>query len=149
MIPIRAWCFVLAFCAPAMALGDTNARFEDQRLFTTAAQRERLDAIRAGTSPPEPEAGRTRAAPVPPPPKPPPVSLDGFVSRGDGRSAVWANGTSTLRGSPGADLRVHGDRIQGSAVVITLPDGRTIRLKPGQRWDPDSERVIDPYKARR
>lgn len=121
--------------------------FDDERLFTTPKQRERLDRARAGVRVETPESGRPPALADPEPPEPPPeVRLRGFVRRSGGRSAVWVNDRSTLgRHGLGDDLEVQRGRVEGSTVVIRLPDGRTVRLKPGQRWDPESGRVVDDY----
>lgn len=137
---------------PTALAADAAPRFDGQRLFTTAAQREQLDALRDGKPLPErPPESRRQTLVLPPEKKtaekkPPAVTLQGFVRRSGGRSAVWANGQSTLR-----DRRIDGDvrisgRIEGTAVLVTLPDGRTVRLQPGEVWDPKGERVIDQYR---
>lgn len=139
---------------PTVHSAETSGRFDDERLFTTAEQREYLDALRAGSPAPErPDDGRQE--PVVPPKaeqekaekKLPSVSLQGFIRRSDGRSAVWANGQNTLNDDRLADdVRIDSGRIEGTTVVVTLPDGRKVRLEPGQAWDSDSGRVVDQYR---
>lgn len=128
---------ILSVATPVSAAGPS--------LFTTPEQRERLDRIRAEVTAeelarepqPEPEAQPATAA------KPPPrVHLRGFVRRSKGPSAVWVNSGSTLQGAAVGEGLAAG-RVEGATVVITLPDGKRIRLKPGQTWDPDSGTVID------
>lgn len=129
------------------------------RLFTTAGERERLAALRSERA--ERQAQRdaeqqsggaasrgSSAARASPKPEPPPrVDLRGFVRRSDGPEAVWVNDGSTLSGDMLEDnIRVRDGRLDGSTVRITLPDGRTIRLKPGQTWDPETGRVRDSYR---
>lgn len=131
---------------------ETPGRFGDGRLFTTAEQREYLDALRAGSeAPARPDDGRQE--PVVPPKaeqkvekKPPSVSLQGFMRRSDGRSAVWANNQNTLKDERlTEDIRIDSGRIEGTTVLVTLPDGRQVRLEPGQVWDADRGLVVDVY----
>jgi hypothetical protein len=130
---------ILFTAVPVSAAGPT--------LFTTPEQRERLDRVRAEATAeelarepePEPEsAPRATAAPKPPPR----VHLRGFVRRSKGPSAVWVNSGNTLAGSAVGDGLSAG-RMEGATVVVTLPDGRQVRLKPGQTWDPESGTVVD------
>ncbi len=144
---------VMLGCPAASAQDPSGGeRFDDKRLFTTAPQREHLDALREGTPPPERSAESRRQTAVPVPEetdeakKPPSVELQGFVRSDEGRSAVWANGENTLNGDTiGGELRVDSGRIDGRTVMITLPNGRTARLRPGQVWDPETGRVRDEY----
>lgn len=138
---------------PMVNAAETPRRFDDERLFTTAEQREYLDALRAGSpAPARPDNGRQE--PVVPPKaeqkkaekKLPSVSLQGFMRRSDGPSAVWANDQNTLSDERLAeDIRIDSGRIEGTSVVVTLPDGRKVRLEPGQVWDADRDRVVDVY----
>ena len=145
--------FVLAACALAGLLTMATAGasgFADQRLFTTADQRAQLDAMRArmdgnmddeeeiltaaGVAITDDDAEATRA------PEPEsPVGVRGFVQRSGGPPALWFDDDS------GPDATDRG-RIDGNAVIITLPDGRTVRLKPGQVYDPASGEVIDGFQ---
>ena len=60
---------------------------------------------------------------------------------------MWVNERSTLDGDRiDGNLQVESGRIQGQTVLIRLPDGRRIRLKPGQRYEPESGRVRDVLK---
>lgn len=154
MTPWPALALLVLLVAPCASAPAAPA-FEDQRLFTTAAERQRLDELRTA------EEGRSEAASSAQsgggaaadrrarvePRKPPPVKLRGFVRRSEGPGAVWVNDASTVDDARlPDDLRVHSGRLDGATVTVTLPDGRTIRLKPGQTWDPDSGRVVDSYE---
>lgn len=144
-LPVLA--LVLA-AAPSPAPA-ASPQFDRERLFTTAEQRTYLDDLRDGTSVRRPPDERPRQAAVPErdPEPPPSVRLQGFVRRSGGPPAVWVNDRSTLTGDRiEGDLRVRSGRIEGSTVVVELPDGRTVRLKPGQTWDPESGRVIESYR---
>lgn len=128
---------LLLLSTPVIAAGPS--------LFTTPEQRDRLDRIRAEATAeelarepePEPEPAATAA-----PQSPPRVHLRGFVRRSKGPSAVWVNSGNTLHGTAVGDGLAAG-RVEGATVVVTLPDGKQVRLKPGQIWDPDSGTVID------
>lgn len=114
-------------------------------LFTTPEQRERLDRARAEATAeelarePEPEPEPAAAAAPKPQPR---VQLRGFVRRSKGPSAVWVNGGNTLQGTAVGDGLAAG-QVEGATVVVTLPDGKQVRLKPGQTWDPESGKVVD------
>lgn len=138
---------------PMVHAAETSRRFDDERLFTTAEQREYLNALRAGSPAPARPDDRRQEPVIPPTAEPkaekklPSVSLQGFVRRSDGRSAVWANDQNTLSDERLAeDIRIDSGRIDGTTVVVTLPDGRKVRLEPGQSWDADRGRVVDVYR---
>lgn len=121
------------------------AAAEGPRLFTTPQERERLDALRAEATAEElarkPER-KSEPEPAAVPEPPPRVHLRGFVRRSGGPEAVWVNEGSTLSGSHFGE-GISAGRIEGSIVVVTLPDGRRVRLKPGQTWDPERGKVVD------
>lgn len=133
---------------PLLAAGFVTqaAEFTDQRVFTREDQRQALDRAResmrvGGEQPPDDDNGQTTAQLPPPMPE---VRLQGFIRRSDGPPAVWLNDRNTLQGDRiDGDLAVESGRIRGQTVLIRLPDGRRIRLKPGQRYEPESGRVTD------
>lgn len=141
----------LALVLAATPVLAASPAFDDQRLFTTDEQRAHLDDLREGTATSrEPEGDdRRRQAELPeierePPPS---VRVQGFVRRSGGPPAVWLNDDSTLAGDRiGGELRVHSGSIRGDTVTVELPDGRIVRLKPGQTWDPESGRVVDSFR---
>jgi len=141
---------IASICLVAILLMITSfvthaTEFEDQRVFTREDQRQRLDRAREQMRVGGGEAaanGSTQA--VQRPPKVPEVHLQGFIRRSDGPPAVWLNDRSTLRGDRiDGNLTVESGRISGQTVLIRLPDGRRIRLKPGQRYEPESGQVTD------
>ncbi|WP_300749808.1 hypothetical protein [Janthinobacterium sp.] len=91
------------------------------RLFSSPEQRAQLDAQRYGAPPAD------KAAPAPPPEPPPAVELNGVVQRSSGQSTIWLNQTP------------HNDT-KGS---LRLSNGQPLRLKPGQRYDPASNTIMD------
>jgi hypothetical protein len=133
-----------AVAAPALQGAADNG---DARLFTTPEQRQRLDQSREGTpteagAPEKEQTPRHLAAPAEKPAPLPSVHLRGFVRRSNGPGAVWVNDGSTLAADE-LDGRIHTGRIDGSSVRVTLPDGRRLRLKPGQIWNPRKGAIVD------
>ncbi|UTY59886.1 hypothetical protein [Massilia sp. erpn] len=108
------------------------------RLFTTLEERVQLDAQRssapAGASGmPGMSAGFVPPAPMtaseaPPPPAPAePVQLNGVIRRSGGKSVVWVN--NVPQESPAV-------RAKGGALSVPLPTGGSVKLKPGQSFNP-------------
>ncbi|KQX01135.1 hypothetical protein ASC94_00310 [Massilia sp. Root418] len=95
------------------------------RLFSTPQERALLDARRDGTV----IDGEPAAPPAPPlPPSPPaPLQLNGVVQRSNGQSTVWLNDAPLSE----RDGKVLPDR----AVLLRLPSGKRVTLKPGQSYD--------------
>lgn len=93
------------------------------RLFSTPQQRALLDARRDGSV--------VESQPLPPAPpaepRPEPLQLSGVVQRSSGKSTVWVN-QAPLPDNEGQVLK---DR----SVLLRLPSGRRITLKPGQSYD--------------
>jgi hypothetical protein len=119
--------------ATAVALGG-GARAQAPhlgRLFTTEAERQRLDAQRMGTgatsAPPPPSAEPTAGA-APPPPAP--LTVNGLVVRSGGRATVWINQSA----QPG-EVRLGPDG-RAPDVTVPLPGGGSAVVKPGQQVDP-------------
>lgn len=113
------------------------------RLFTTPAEREGLDRLRdAGGQAPAPEpvaaAVATEAQPAPPPPPPPePIAVTGIVTRSDGKSVVWINGT------PQTDQHVTARPGATPTATVTLPSGQRASVKAGQAIDVTTGAVGD------
>ncbi|WP_256077131.1 hypothetical protein [Massilia sp. YIM B04103] len=111
------------------------------RLFTTLEERMQLDAQRSSTPAgaagmPGMSDGFTPSAPAPAPmaasEAPPlapaePVQLNGVIRRSGGKSVVWVNNVPLE--SPAA-------RAKGGALSVPLPSGGSVKLKPGQSFNP-------------
>jgi len=146
----------VAVASALVAFAPANARaepgFDDQRLFTTPQQRARLDDMRArldgdldgpeeligATGLPLGEVDQPASEPEPEPLSE--VRVHGFVQRSGGPPALWIDDAS------GLETGIERGRIDGDSVVVTLPDGRTIRLKPGQVYDPERDAVVEAYR---
>ena len=111
------------------------------RLFTTPAERYQLDQARAAARAPAPPTAAAAQQPALAPAPAEPVTLHGFVRSSSGRSTVWVNAAEQ------EDAR---NRFSGPgrkpAVILRLPSGRRIELKPGQTADPNNARVRDVHQ---
>jgi hypothetical protein len=126
------WHRVRALLALAAAMGTPAAHAQPPhlgRLFTTEAERQRLDAQRTGTN-----ASAVPPAPAPetaaPPPPPAPLTVNGVVLRSGGHATVWINQV------PQAGAVRLGPDGRTPAVTVTLPGGASVTVKPGQQVDP-------------
>jgi hypothetical protein len=126
------------------------------RLFSTPAERATMEAARGSRAallpnsqgqapapgmpggapvyepvvPPGMPGADGAAKPAPPPP-PPTLTMTGVLRSSDNRTVVWLNGVPQpgLKATP--------------AVTVTMPSGKKIKLKPGQRYDLNAGRIKD------
>lgn len=144
----RTTCNLVTLVACLLATATAGAgEFADQRLFTTAEQRAQLDTMRArmdGDLDDEEEILTAAGVAITDddaevePETESPIGVRGFVQRSGGPPALWFD--------DGSDIDTDRGRIEGREVVITLPDGRTVRLKPGQIYDPERGEVVDHFQ---
>ena len=124
------------------------------RLFLSAEQRQKLNDKRSGVE--KPVVPIVVEKPKLQPPKPklkpkpivlPRVTLQGYVARSDGKPTVWVNNRPLQEGEfAGKKVRVIGLNEESGSASITLPDDSTVTLQPGQRFDPNKKRVVDPVQ---
>lgn len=92
-----------------------------ERLFTTAQERQQLNDIR--TNPPPPPGTEEPAAP-------PHITFNGLVTRSDGPTTVWVNGSDELVRQ---GFKIDIDNREDISVPIALTKQKQeIWLKPGQ-----------------
>lgn len=104
------------------------------RLFFTPEQRAALDARRKARIPDKPAAVAVES---------PVTRLDGFVSRGSGKSTVWVNGEPVPEGTHPEGLRVR-PRRSGSGVTVDIGETDSqVDLKVGQSFDRSTGEVKD------
>ncbi len=114
----------LVFCI--LAAGSAHAQ-PIGRMFTTPQERQQLDIARGLLAPPPQPAVQIAAPP------PEPLTVNGFVRRSGGKSTVWLNQQAQ-----------EGKRVTTkNGVVITLPSGRNVIVKPGQSIDMNDGRIIE------
>ncbi len=117
------------------------------RLFSTPAERERLDQLREQqkNKPVETivEATVIESKPVA---LPNTINVQGYVKRSDGKDGtVWINGEALQENSGNQDVQVGDLTINSNAIPIRIPaNGKRLSLKAGQEYDPANNRV---YKS--
>ena len=133
-------------CLVALLLAAAPARAAEAslgRLFFTPAQRLALEEARRKNVRAEVQAEEK--------PKAPPVrnvSVTGVVRRSDGESTVWVNG-KPVDGATDDGLKVRITAGQQAAVIVQDPaQGRTVRLKVGQRADVLTGHIQESYERR-
>lgn len=119
------------------------------RFFTTPVQRENLDQLRqrqgeqqTNVDLPEsrPEAAGKPRKPTVPVDR---VILKGLVYRKDNKSTAWVNSGNSYEGSLGSQY-TNIDRIGPGKVTLDVSgSGKKIKLRVGQSYLPDSNKVID------
>jgi hypothetical protein len=136
------------------------------RLFSRPAERNNLDNLRQNQklkviSPqdnPQPETTADAA----PPALPDPITLQGYVKRGDGtKSTLWINNQAVEEDSMVDNVQIgrlnkRGFSKKGAStegVDVKIPaNGKHIQLKAGQMYDPESNQIIEMHvveKAKR
>lgn len=133
---MRRWLCLLLVSGAALAQAQVKTAPPLGRLFSTPEQRAELDARRSSADQPAPTVLPLAAHPAPAP-LPPPVELNGLVQRSSGRSTVWLNDNMQQepynRMAPG----------QAGTLTLQLSNGQSVLLKPGQRYDPVRQQVIE------
>ena len=99
------------------------------RLFTSAAERARIDAVHSGKQPLAEAAAIAPATDR--------VVINGTLRGSDGKRLVWLNGTPVQPGSR-RDMTL----LRDGRVQLTWQDGAKI-LKPGQGVDQASGKIFD------
>ena len=127
------------------------------RLFLTPAERAHLDELRRvrpqQARPAQVEEGRAgttqTSIDIPPPPPPEPFTMNGLVVRSRGPNTVWVDGQpvlSTQETDKGVRIDTRHTSAAGTPVTV-LESGRAVRLKPGQTYVPDTNRLTERYEA--
>lgn len=143
--------FLTALIASAADTGDDPAKLG--RLFFTPGERASLDIIRQNSKAPD-RIVRAEDAVVEdaleteePKPATNPVMFKGFVSRSDGKNALWVNQSQTSEKVQQEEFVVGSLKKASGQVNITVTGSeiKNIVLKPGQIYDPRSDQVYN-YK---
>jgi hypothetical protein len=139
----RHRCATLLVLAAAWPLAAPAQSIHFGRLFTTPSERQRLDAVRMGgaadtSGQPAAVLPDASAAAPPPPPPPAPLTVNGVVRRGDGRTTVWINQAPQT----GSEVKTIPGTHQPT-VAVPLPNGGQVQVKPGQQVDPATGAVHD------
>ncbi len=117
------------------------------RLFTTPEERAMLESARHLPSA-EVEREEKQESVIPEVDIPQSITINGVVSRSDGNSTLWVNGLNSFEGDLDAQrFEIDPHRIRAGEVVIQLPNNLgSVRLKPGETYEPAISTVIDSYQ---
>lgn len=142
---------ILLVAAQLLAMISVNAAPLEGRLYTTPAERARLDQLRLTSKPPsgqELQDEQTEGVVVVPV-APPSVSVQGYVKRSDGKKGtVWVNNQPVQENSESGEVRVGKLPRIGNQVRIDIPaSGRNVNLKAGQVYMPETDSISED-KAR-
>jgi len=129
----------IAFTFLALGSGPaaSEARFDELgRLFTDAAQREKLEAVRHGAYGQQVESTSSVNE----------VTVNGVMLRSDGENVVWINGESSLDGAPitGVSVNPNSANSENFKVQVMI-DGKRVNIKPGQNWSEGTGTIKDSY----
>lgn len=122
------------------------------RLFSTPAERAKLDRLRQATKRGEAiklvsEQGLPEIPAISVEPVHEQFSLDGFVRRSSGKGTTWINQVPQNEGAASQNILVRQQLSKPPAVSILLPSGKRMNLKVGQTFDAVSGRVLEVYES--
>ena len=139
---MKRWLILLMLCVlewPAIAADGLG------RLFTTPAERANLDNLRSISKIPVIDPAKAESSDEPEVAAnapPPPVSVQGYVKRSDGKKGtVWVNHQPMQESSGNNDVQVGKLRQNDNSVLIKLHTGKSLELKAGQVYDPETGQV--------
>lgn len=145
--------FVLAvFLIGLMSTPLLSAAEDDfGRLFSTAAERKKLDILRKNQKliDATPQKNTSFAPAVDE--LPAPIALQGYVKRSDGSTTLWINNKTVHENSIQNDVEIGRLNKQNSSAKNTADSlnvripatGKNVRLKAGQVYDPETNRIVE------
>jgi hypothetical protein len=152
---ISLWLSIFALQVQAESLVQTNQQFG--RLFSKPSERSNLNMIRQNQKLKTISAQGAQPAavvtPAEPAELPDPITLQGYVKRNDGGgNTLWINGHVVQENSNVDNVKVgklnqRGFSIKGAntdGVDVKIPaNGRQIRLKAGQMYEPENNKIYE------
>ncbi|MYM31118.1 hypothetical protein GTP58_22530 [Duganella sp. CY15W] len=137
--------------AMVIVLPHAGAQISMGRLFSTPAERATMEASRGASATLAPNSQGQQPAPgMPGGPAMPPgmpvasaaplstLTMNGVLRSSDNRTTVWLNDQP----QPGMRQQLQ-QRADSALLTVTLPSGKKIVLKPGQRFDLNEGRIKD------
>lgn len=129
--------FVTAFLAYSPLASAIN--YDEQslgRLFTSPAERHKIDSAKRGDVP---QASSRKVTPSS-------VSVNGVVIRSKGKNSVWVNGKIASGNETVGGVKVFAQSASKDNLKIpVLVDGQSVKIKPGQSWSEESDTIVDNY----
>jgi hypothetical protein len=152
---ISLWLSIFALQVQAETLVQTNQQFG--RLFSKPSERSNLNVIRQNQKLKTISAQETQQAavitPAEPAELPNPITLQGYVKRNDGGgNTLWINGHAVQENSNVDSVKVgklnqSGFSEKGAStegVDVKIPaNGKHIRLKAGQLYEPENNKIYE------
>jgi|GEM_PF-5068149 len=125
------------FCIAMLHLFVSSNSLALERLFLTPAERAQLDALRyrlveTKTTVPFKDVGH--------------IKLNGMVLRKSRENTLWINDSVYPSSDRGANYAIKFDNVQKNNVPIKVDGHISIRLRPGQVFDPTDSTVRDVYQ---
>jgi hypothetical protein len=145
--------FLLPVCLIGLASMPLEAAAEDDfgRLFSSQAERKQLDILRQNqklivVSPQKSTQLEPVAVELPEP-----VTMQGYVKRSDGSTTLWINNQAVQENSTQSDVeigRLHKQKNSAKngsdSLNVRIPaTGKNVRLKPGQVYEPETNRIVE------
>ncbi len=142
--------YCAAACILLMSFSQQSMAAGLERLFSTPAERVKLDVLRLHDAL-QPVTGRAKAEqPLANDDKPQPsITLNGVLRSDDGRQVIWINGVPSGELDKQQGIRIRGGADEDNRVTMDLIDEqRRVRIRPGQVLERKSGRVEDQSTAR-
>ena len=121
------------------------------RLFSSSAERKKLDILRQNQKLiiPNPQ----KSVPLEPTADvlPEPITLQGYVKRSDGSTTLWVNNKAVQENSIQDDVEIgrlskqknSAKNGSDSLSVRVSSTGKNVRLKAGQVYEPETDRIVE------
>ena len=139
-------CLCLLMLLTIVARGAENAEIAARgwgRLFTTHAERARLEALRAAGEGVSPATSIVAGAELETANESP-ISVQGYIKPADGSNGtVWVNGAPIQENSADGSIAIDALQANQGRVRIKLDGGKFIDLKAGQAYLPVVGNIVD------
>lgn len=147
--------FALIFFPTTALAVDPQQPVELGKLFFTPTERASLDIIRQNSKAPDrviaadetggDETKETIEAEVTPSQ---PVIVKGYIRRSDGKNTIWVNDRAMSEKGTSKDFAVGNLQKNTGQVPVTVngQEKKTVMLKPGQIYDPNSGQIYNHAK---
>lgn len=144
------------FLLPIFLIGFTSmplqaAEDDFGRLFSSSAERKKLDILRKNQK--LTVVSPERNAPLQPEVDalPESITMQGYVKRSDGSTTLWINNKAVQENSTQDDVEIgrlskqkNSAKNASDSLNVRIPvTGKNVRLKPGQIYEPETNRIVE------